>query len=216
MVSIIIALSICNYFFQDPFYFVKPETSVKRIEIKSDIDKDGILDLDDIILGARKELENKTKYKSAYYEGGYPPKNEGVCTDVVWRALENAGYDLKYSMDVDILRNQPKYWKSIQKPDPNIDFRRVKNQYIFFKNHAQNLTMEVIPHDEQNLSEWQGGDIVVLKNPDHVAVISDNRRRDGVPNVIHNSNTVPKENDRLMRWYKGKRIIGHFRYLGRK
>jgi uncharacterized protein len=212
IISIITALCICDYFFQDPFYYIKPKTSIDRIETNSDRNKNGILDQDDIVLGARKEIENKTQYKSAYYEGGYPPENEGVCTDVIWRALKNAGYNLKYSMDVDIEKNQWKYWKSINKPDPNIDFRRVKNQYIFFKEHAQNLTLIVVPHDKKNLIEWQGGDIVVLKKPDHVAVISDIRRRDGVPYVIHNSNTIPKENDCLMKWYKGERIIGHFRY----
>jgi uncharacterized protein len=211
-VGVIAIFFICYYFFQDPFYFLKPQMSIERIEINSDKDKDGILDQDDIILGARKEIENKTKYKSAYYEGGYPPDNEGVCTDVIWRALKAAGYGLKYLMDEDIRDNWSKYWKVIDKADPNIDFRRVKNQYIFFKDHAQSLTIKVKPHDKQNLGEWQGGDIVVLKNPDHVAVISDIRRRDGVPYVIHNSSTIPKENDRLMKWYKNKRIIGHFRY----
>ena len=214
MTSIIVGFCICYYFFQDPFYFIRPGTSIERIENNSDKDKDGIPDQDDIILGARKEVENKTKYKSTYYEEAYPPENEGVCTDVIWRALKEAGYDLKYSMDIDIKENLWRYWKAIDKADPNIDFRRVKNQYIFFNDHEQNLTLKVMPQNKQNLIEWQGGDIVVLQNPDHVAIISDKRRRDGVPYVIHNSSTIPKENDRLMEWYKGKRIIGHFRYLG--
>ncbi|WP_446898924.1 DUF1287 domain-containing protein [Clostridium sp. LBM24168] len=61
----------------------------------SDKDKDGIKDQEDILLGARKEAHKKVKYKSGYYIGGYPPENEGVCTDLVWRAFRNAGYDLK-------------------------------------------------------------------------------------------------------------------------
>ena len=64
---------------------------IPKITTISDIDKDWINDIDDILQGARNEIENKTNYKSAYYSWGYPPKNEWVCTDVVWRALENAG-----------------------------------------------------------------------------------------------------------------------------
>jgi len=56
----------------------------KRIAlINSDKDKDGIKDQEDIVLGARKEADKKVKYKGNYYVGGYPPENEGVCTDLV-------------------------------------------------------------------------------------------------------------------------------------
>lgn len=206
-------LGINEFLYQDPFYFIKPGVEVPKLVINNDKDKDGIYDLEDIVVGARKEAENKTTYKSAYYIGGYPPISEGVCTDVVIRALKNAGYDLKYEMDKDIKNNTKDYSGAVIKPDPNIDFRRVKNQIVFFKKNAINLTQEVIPYNIKNLSEWQGGDIVVLKDSDHVAIISDKRRKDGVPYVIHNSYPSAKENDRLRKWYLEKRIIGHFRYI---
>ena len=48
------------------------------------------------------EVDRSPVYKSAYYVGGYPPATEGVCTDVVWRAFKEAGYDLKKMIDADI------------------------------------------------------------------------------------------------------------------
>jgi uncharacterized protein YijF (DUF1287 family) len=201
-----------KYFYQDFLYFIKSPIEIDNLVIDKDMDRDGVADLKDIVDGARKEAENKTKYLSHYYEGGYPPDDEGVCTDVVIRALKNAGYNLKIAMDQDIESNIKSY-QNIDKPDANIDFRRVKNQFVFFTNNTISLTTKVKPFDKKNMSEWQNGDIVVLKKADHVAIISDIRRKDGVPYVIHNSYPHAKENDRLMRWYLQGRIIGHFRYV---
>ena len=201
-----------KYCFQDFLYFIKSPVKIDNLVIDKDMDRDGILDLKDIVEGARREAENKTKYLSQYYEGGYPPDEEGVCTDVVIRALKNAGYNLKKAMDADIKSN-PQLYQNIDKPDPNIDFRRVKNQFAFFSNNTIALTTKVKPFNKENMSEWQNGDIVVLKKADHVAIISDKRRKDGVPYVIHNSYPYAKENDRLMRWCLQGRIIGHFRYV---
>jgi uncharacterized protein len=208
----IIFFSLNKYFYQDFFYFMKSPVKIDNLVIEKDMDMDGVLDLRDIVEGARREADNKTKYLSNYYEGGYPPDNEGVCTDVVIRALKNAGYDLKSAMDQDIKTNL-KMYKNINKPDTNIDFRRVKNQFVFFSDNTVSLTTKVKPFDKENMSEWQNGDIVVLKKADHVAIISDKRRKDGVPYVIHNTYPYARENDKLMRWYLQGRIIGHFRYI---
>jgi len=190
----------------------KKQVMVKTLDFKSDINKNGKSDLQDIVLGARAEVTNKTTYKSVYYLGGYPPSSEGACTDVIWRALKSAGYDLKLEIDKDIKGYLKDYSSSIKVPDPNIDFRRVKNLYIYFQKYATSLTTEVIAGNVENLENWQGGDIVVLKTPDHIGIISDKRNIDGVPYVIHNSSTNPKENDKLVTWSRDKKIIGHFRY----
>ena len=195
---------------RDPFHFLKPNIEIEKTVVASDKDKDGITDPDDILEGARMEIQNHPQYKSAYYAGGYPPETEGVCTDVIWRALKNAGYDLKSALDKDISGNLKDYANSVTKPDPNIDFRRVKNQHVFLKKFAQNLTMDVIPYNKDNLVQWQRGDIVVL--PEHIAIISDKRRKDGVPYIIHNAVTYPMEEDKLLKWATEKKIIGHFRY----
>lgn len=178
--------------------------------INSDKDKDGIKDQEDIVLGARKEAHKKVKYKSGYYVGGYPPENEGVCTDLVWRAFKDAGYNLKDMVDEDI-KNNPGDYKEIQgKPDPNIDFRRVSNLYVYFKKYAASITTELKPNDIENLKEWQPGDIITFDHSEHIAIVSDKRRADGIPYIIHNAPPCAREGDEIMHWMP--RITGHFRF----
>jgi Uncharacterized protein conserved in bacteria len=181
---------------------------IDKVSINNDMDSDGIPDLEDIVEGAREDAENKPVYKSAYYEGGYPPDNEGVCTDVIWRAFKSAGYNLKDMVDKDIRENTKDYPGVSGKPDPNIDFRRVKNLYVFFNKYAARLTTELIPYNVENLKEWQGGDIVTFGT--HIAVVSDKRRKDGIPYIIHNAGPCTQESDDLLWWMPS--ITGHFRY----
>lgn len=193
----------------------KRKLDVPRIQVDSDKDGDGIKDMDDILEGARKDAANKPRYRSAYYKGGYPPDNEGVCTDVIWRALKNAGYNLKEMVDKDIQENIEDYPRVAGKPDPNIDFRRVKNLIPFFKKYALVLTTKVVPWDKDNLKKWQGGDIVVFGEPlEHIAIVSDKRREDGIPYIIHNGGPYTKENDQLLDWPSP--IIYHFRFPKQK
>lgn len=191
-------------------YLFKKPLKVEKVYVNSDKDNDGKLDLEDIVEGARLDAKNKPTYKSAYYQGGYPPSTEGVCTDVVWRAFKNAGYNLKDMVDKDIENNLKAYPRVEEKPDPNIDFRRVPNLHVFFTRHAESLTLELKPGDAINLSKWQGGDIITFDNPQHIAIVSDKRRKDGVPFIIHNSSPYTAEADVLDYWYP--KIIGHFRY----
>jgi hypothetical protein len=184
---------------------------VEKIVLDSDKDGDGIYDLDDIVQGARKDLEAKPAYKDAYYAGGYPPENEGVCTDVIWRALQNAGYDLKGMMDQDIRAHPQDYPRVGGNPEPNIDFRRTPNQEAFFKKYADSLTTELKPWDHENLKQWQGGDIVVFGAPhDHVGVVSDRRRADGIPLLIHNAGPCTREDNGLLTW--SSPLAYHFRF----
>ena len=82
--------------------YTAEDFDIKTVESKVDFDGDGIDDYRDIMLGARKDAENRPKYKSEYYNNAYPPDNIGVCTDVVWRAFKNAGYDLRAMVSKDI------------------------------------------------------------------------------------------------------------------
>ncbi len=155
---------------------------------KIDKNKNGIPDAIDIVNAARREVKKRTKYHSAYYAGGYPPEDEGVCTDVIWRGLLEAGINLKELMDNDIQRNLALYPRLNGKPEPNIDFRRVPNQYVYFERFTESLTTELIPKDIENLRQWQPGDIIVfLEGIHHVAIISDRRAKDGTPYILHNS-----------------------------
>lgn len=178
------------------------------IKSKHDKNENGIDDYTDILLGARKDAENKPKYKSAYYAGGYPPDNEGVCTDVIWRAFQNAGYNLKEMIDNDIKNNVEKYPETNGTPDPNIDFRRVTNLKVFFDRNAINLTL-----DTNKIEEWNPGDIVIFgENYSHIGIISDKRNKDGIPYLIHNAGQFKREEDTLERWANNKTITGHYRF----
>lgn len=178
--------------------------------INSEKDKSVIKNREAIVLGARKEAEKKVKYKSEYYVGGYPPDNEGVCTDLVWRAFKNAGYNLKDMVDEDI-RNHPGDYKRIEgKPDPNIDFRRVPNLYVYFKKYSQSITTDLKPNDVDNLKEWQPGDILTFDKSEHIAIVSDKRRADGIPYIIHSAPSYAREGDEIMYWMP--KITGHFRF----
>jgi uncharacterized protein YijF (DUF1287 family) len=180
---------------------------IPRIQSPHDQDGDGILDADDIVAGARCEVTNHTRYLNRYYEDGYPPDGVGVCTDVIWRAFKAAGYDLKALVDQDIRDNLAEYAR-VTTPNPNIDFRRVVNLNVFFRRNSQSLPVEIIPGDVTNLGKWQGGDLVVFNS--HIVVISDRRRSDGVPYLIHNGGPYATEEDALMNWGA---VVGHYRWV---
>lgn len=176
----------------------------KQIETyvsNSDADGDGIDDRSDILGSAIKYIETKPKYKSKYYTSGYPDDGYGVCTDVVANALLGAGYDLMTLVADDIAANPNDY--NISEPDRNIDFRRVKNLKVFFRNHAISLTLDV-----NDIEEWLGGDIVIFKQ--HIGIVSDRRNKNGIPYVIHHNDPMQKsyEEDILE---KRSDIVGHYR-----
>lgn len=181
-------------------YFTANDFKIQTLKSKIDCDNDGIDDYTDIFIGARKYVDTKPKYKSEYYAGGYPPDGIGVCTDVVWNAFLNAGYDLKSLVDKDIKNNLSEY-TSIEKPDPNIDFRRVQNLKIFFKRNAEELTL-----DTEKIEEWQPGDIIIYNK--HIGILSDKRNFKGKPYLIHNAGQPVLEEDALTRL----EIIGHYRW----
>lgn len=165
----------------------------------NDFDKDGIDDYTDILYGAREFISQKPKYKSKYYEGGYPTDGYYVCTDVLWYALKNAGYNLKDMMDEDIKNNLKSY--DITKPDPNIDFRRVKNIKVFLDKYALKLTLDPLEYEK-----WQAGDIVIY--PNHIAIISDKRDKNGQSYIIHHAGGLKYEENALTK----REIIGHYRF----
>ncbi|WP_035294999.1 DUF1287 domain-containing protein [Clostridium sp. KNHs214] len=176
-----------------------------------DKNKNDVFDPIDLVNAAREEAKNKTKYKSAYYVGGYPPKGEGVCTDVIWRAFNGAGIDLKQMVDKDIQDYLKDYPRVKNAPDPNIDFRRVPNLNVFFQRHALSLTKEVKPFNIDNLRQWQPGDIVVFLEPyEHIGIISNKRGKDGVPYIIHNSNPHASEVRNFNLWRA--KVAGHYRW----
>lgn len=166
-----------------------------------DYDKDGVDDQSDILIGVRKYINTKPKYKSQYYAGGYSNDEYGVCTDVVANGLLSAGYDLMVLVNNHIENNRELY--DIEKIDKNIDFRRVQNLKVYFKYNAIELTMDV-----NNIKEWQGGDIVIFDR--HIGIVSDKRNINGVPFLIHHANPyqIHYEEDVLE---DRDDIVGHYR-----
>lgn len=142
----------------------------------NDSDHDGVDDQSDILASARAYVATSPRYESAYFDVGRPTDGTGVCTDVVDQALLGAGFDLRALVDEDI-RSAPDAY-AVDTPDPNIDFRRVRNLRVWFDRHATSLTLD--PHE---IDEWQGGDIVCWEN--HIGIVSDMRNADGVALVIH-------------------------------
>ena len=174
--------------------FYAEDFGFKDIKSNTDFDNDGLDDYSDIVEGAKIEAKNKPEYKDGYYQGGYPPDTEGVCSDVIWRAFKNAGYSLKDMVDKDIKENLDKYPRVAGKPDPNIDFRRVKNLKVYFERNHICLTTDL-----KEIDQWQPGDIVVMQHEglDHIGIVSDKRNEKGVPYLIHNGGQENREEDIL-------------------
>ena len=197
-IRIFAALALALALFHNPASAAAPESADGRTEfVKA------------LLAGGRAEAARRPWYRSAYHQGGYPPADEGVCTDVIWRACKDAGYDLKRLMDADIRAN-PGLYPRVKKRDSNIDFRRVPNQTAFFKRHSRNLPTAFKPDEPTTLAEWRAGDLVVFRDPDHIAIVSDKRNTDGVPLLIHNQGPWATEGDDFLYW-AGRGIVAHFR-----
>lgn len=181
-------------------YYFNSDFNILNYESSNDKDGDGIQDQLDVLKNAKSYTESKPKYKSKYYESGYPNDHYGVCTDVVAFALKASGYDLQELVYEDIKKDAKVY--SVEKIDKAIDFRRVVNLDIYFKRNHISLTTDL-----EKIEAWQGGDIVVF--PGHIGIVSDKRNRKGIPFLIHHSNPYQfrYEEDVLERYM----IIGHYR-----
>ena len=201
IVFTIIVLTVMEKNFIPKEYYKASDFNIKTIYSKEDYDNDNIDDYSEFVLGARKDAQKKPTYISKYYDNSYPPDNEGVCTDVIWRAFKQAGYSLRDMIDEDI-KNNPEDYPDIKIRDKNIDFRRVMNQKIFFEKNAIKLTT-----DTKEIEKWQPGDIVVFEDK-HIGIISDRRNSKGIPYVIHNGGQPNREEDYLTK----KEITGHYRF----
>lgn len=198
LISTTYALYVYNYLPHRKY--TNADFNIETYKSSVDLDNDGIDDQTDILNNVRTYIATKPKYKSKYYDTGYPNDNYGVCTDVVAFGLKGAGYDLQELVDQDIRENRSKY--NIKTVDKNIDFRRVRNLKIYFDNYAISLSTSL-----DDISDWQGGDIVIF--PSHIGIVSDKRNKDGIPFLIHHANPYQRyyEED-VLKMYK---IEGHYR-----
>ena len=152
-----------------------------------DRDGDGIPDPVDLLLGARKTVLNGSEYDGKYvkitHRGGDVPREIGVCTDVIVRALRNAGLDLQEDLQEDRNR-RPKAYPRMQQPNPSIDPRRVKNLSPWFAHHWKSRPVDVF-------EDYRPADVILMNTlpadgPDHIGIISDRLGRSGKPLVINN------------------------------
>lgn len=151
---------------------------------------------------AREQTTWNTMYDPAYvklkFPGGDIPKDRGVCTDVIVRALRYAGFDLQELIYLDKGKSPASY--PHRNRDKNIDHRRVPNQAVFFRRWGMALKLG---------SAWKPGDIVYWKldnGRDHVGILTDRRGASGNLTVVHNIAGTAEE-DCLTQW----KIVGHWR-----
>ena len=179
------------------YRFVGVSTRVRVLaarhpRLADDRDGDGIPDLADVALGAKKTALNAAAYTDGYFRMAYPggdvPRGKGVCTDVIVRALRNAGFDLQALQHQDVLARRRAYpW--ITRPDANIDHRRVKNLAVYFGRHFRARSVAL---DAATLKDWLPGDVVLLDTfeskpgPDHIGIVSDTLGASGLPLVVNN------------------------------
>jgi hypothetical protein len=170
-----------------------------------DADGDGIPDPLDVLIGAKKTVHNADAYTEGYMTMKFPmgdvPRNVGVCTDVIVRAVRNAGLDLQQALHNDILRARAAYPMIKGRPDPQIDQRRVATLLPYFKRHWERHTEKI---DDQK-DPLRPGDVLFMdtfpsrSGPDHIGIVSDTIGPAGLPMVINNwtNGTVTAEMDLL-------------------
>ena len=158
--------------------------------VANDADGDGIPNTVDILIGAKKTVLNGAAYRDTYrvlrYPGGDLPRAEGVCTDVVIRALRNAGIDLQRLVHEDI-RGAPRAYPMVKRPDRSIDHRRVRTLLPYLERHFTHLPTD--PRD--TASPYLPGDICLLDTlptpgPDHIGIVSDRVGPSGLPLLVNN------------------------------
>jgi uncharacterized protein YijF (DUF1287 family) len=156
-----------------------------------DRDDDGIPDALDVLLGAKKVALNGASYGGDYIDMGYPggdvPRTMGVCTDVVVRALRNAGIDLQRELYEDIAR-APTAYPMVKRRDPKIDQRRVRTILPWFERHFEAHGTDPRRADDP----FRPGDILFMDTfpqrpgPEHMGIVSDRVGPSGLPLVVNN------------------------------
>ncbi len=204
-VGVLLGLIVLVFFLYEFQIIPHPSYNNEHFQITTykslvDKDEDGVDDQTDILQSAKEYLATNPKYKSKYYGTGYPDDEYGVCTDVVAFALLHSGYDIMTLLNEDVMEVRDAY--DIDIVDKNIDFRRVNNLDTYFKRHMISLSTDL-----SNISDWQGGDIIVFDG--HIGIVSDKRNFKGIPFLLHNANPyqIRYEEDVLEKYT----IISHYR-----
>ena len=170
---------------------------------------------EDIVSALLERTTHDVTYDGAYRSIGYPggdvPKNIGVCTDVIIRSYRKLGIDLQKLVHEDMQNNFTLYpskriW-GLNKPDKNIDHRRVPNLQAYFERHANVLSKS------NKVSDYKTGDIVTWMLPGnlpHIGMVINELSQDtGNPLIVHNIGRGPQKSDMLFDY----KITGHYRFV---
>lgn len=159
---------------------------------------------------AREQIGVTIRYDGSYQAIPYPmgdvPKETGVCTDVVIRAMRGVGLDLQQAVHEDMkshFSQYPKIW-GLKGPDRNIDHRRVPNLMKFFERKGWKKPVSDKPEDflPGDLVCWLLGGTLP-----HIGIVSDKKTESGTPLIIHNIGGGAQEEDCLFNF----KMTGHYR-----
>lgn len=160
------------------------------------------------------DLPRAVFYDSDYRKIDYPmgdvPAYKGVCSDVIIRSYRGIDIDLQKLLHEDIKANFSAYpskrmW-GLNKPDTNIDHRRVPNLEVFFtrKGKVKPIT--------KNAEDYVPGDIVSWRLDNgrpHIGIVVNKKSGDNQHYlVMHNIGFGQVAEDVLFSW----KITGHFTY----
>ncbi|HEU4836926.1 MAG TPA: DUF1287 domain-containing protein [Pyrinomonadaceae bacterium] len=163
--------------------------------------------------GAIAQAGVTTGYDPAYvaldYPGGDVPEKTGVCSDVVVRAFRKAGIDLQKEVHEDMKSARSAYpnkWGA-NKPDSNIDHRRVLNLMAYFTRQGKSLSIS------DGSMDYQPGDIVaweLTSGIDHIGIVTNMMSNSGDRFlIVHNIGAGTRIEDVLFAWT----IKGHYRFF---
>ena len=163
-----------------------------------------------LVRAAREQVGVTVVYDGSYrtlaYPGGDVPIARGVCTDVVVRAYRALGFDLQKEVHEDMARawsEYPKLW-GLERPDRNIDHRRVPNLVTYLRRRGAELPLGDDP------AAFRPGDLVTWRLPSgvpHIGIVSDRVAGDR-PLILHNIGSGAREEDVLFVYER----TGHFRF----
>jgi len=166
-----------------------------------------------LVDAAQDRLNASVRYDGSYVRLDYPngdvAPNKGVCTDVIIRSYRKAfGFDFQKAVHEDMTANfsaYPKIW-GLERPDKNIDHRRVPNLETYLTRQGMSLGKS------RDKADFKPGDLVSWRLPGnlpHIGIVSDRKTRDGIPLIIHNIGAGPEE-DNILFEYK---MAGHYRFI---
>lgn len=174
---------------------ITAEQNKKLVEYATDLSRAVIYDSD---------------YRKIDYPNGDVPAYKGVCSDVIIRSYRGIDIDLQKLLHEDIKAHFSAYpskrmW-GLNKPDTNIDHRRVPNLEVFFtrKGKVKPIT--------KNAEDYVPGDIISWRLDNgrpHIGIVVNKKSWDNQRYlVMHNIGFGQVAEDVLFSW----KITGHFTY----